>query len=452
MSLPDCCNKTNSDYNIIKPDSISQPQIFDNLKADVLSRDVSWRDWLESSTGQIIIRLLSGLGAYCRYSLEMSRLENSLEFARHMRSIVEHAFNRGLLLNPVNAAELRFKFMNEGSPVVIKRGDIIGALNKYDIISLDTKSIGADETEIRCIVGKLEVIDKYITNLKPFTEFVFFTQHKLVASQYEIFSTNGLEIEMRSDVNYLSSIYNDFVLRRTVPNEINIYLGNGLLGWYDKDATNFKYTCVSYDEDVNTHLKDQPTIYHNFKEISVERIPAETGLSEAEIKKIATYYPMDGRLVTDRDYEASIYKYFGGKLLDVHTYNSDPDEEIYLLVDDNYVDEDLNSIKSMVNNKRGLGIKVNYHVYSKDDGLEFSPKFKIKAVDYNTEIDNKILTYLNSLLFQFKKDNAVTITNTGLSVELTNFTCINIYPDGSQSINLDRYNFFKNINFSISTF
>lgn len=455
MTLPACCNQVNKSNNIIKLDSLSFDQILLDLKADVTNRPdgEGFKDFLESSTGQIIMRWLAGLGTYLRYSIDSSRLENSLEFSRHRRSIVEHAFNRGLALNPVQSAIISVT-MTASSDTNIVVGDIVGYLKKYTVYAIESKFINSGNVgTVKCCVGYRETFSDTVSGLKSFSKIQFLSKYKYISNELELFTVDSVPITLRSDVNYLTNIGHDFCLRRIVDNEVFIYTGNNTIGWKSDTATVFEYTCLSYDVDILDDLTNKvtisiPTISKTGFQFIVDKSP-EFGMTDKELRRAAIYYPADGRIITDVDYEAIILKYYGGKFLDVYAYNSDPNEEIYLIADAGYVSGDLDGLKNLIDSKRGLGIQIFYHVSQKSDGKVFQPRFKVKKADYTGDNMNTFLLKVTEKLYTIFKENT-TVTNTDLAIELTNSCCFEIYPNGSQTIDLRLGEFFKEIDYSIT--
>lgn len=455
MTVPACCNNINKDNNIIRPDSLSFDQILADLKADVLNRPDGdgWTDFLESSTGQVIMRWMAGMGTYLRYSLDSSRLENSLEFARHRRSIVEHAFNRGLALDPVQTATI-IVTLKAVTDTNITIGQRIGSFKKYSVYSLESKMINNGTTgTVRCCVGYKEIFTQPVSGLKNFVKLQFLTKYKFISKELESFLVDSSPVTLRSDVNYLSNIGHDFCLRRVVENEVMIYTGNNVIGWKNETASNISYTCVSYDEDViddmlSTITMSLLTINKPFTSFIAEKSP-EFGMTDRELKRAAIYYPADGRIITDVDYEAVVLKHYGGKFLDVYAYNSDPNEEIYLIADTTYISGDLDGLKNVIDSKRGLGIQIFYHVKQRSDGKTFQPGFKVKTADFTSDNVFLIQQYLISKHYTITRENT-TVTNTDLAIELTKACCFEVYPSGSQSINMSLGEFFNNIDYNIT--
>ncbi len=349
--------------SIIKSTSLSHSKIMDDLKQDVLNRSdgEQWKDWLESSTGSIMLRWLSAIAVYKSYHLTVNRIESSLETARHETSVTELAFNKGFLIPPTQGALIDLT-VTSYQRVIISKGDQVALIGDYSLYALDSYDFTGQQV-IKTVAGNKIVENFSYTSLSPFTTKFLQTKQRYIAFELESLYGNNNEIKIQSDIDYLDSITDSFVLRRVTPQGIYLYTGNGILGWYNEDYSEFTYTYISYDSDLEDSLESKPTVTID-AEYDSYCITTKPGysISKEEVRRTAMYYPIDGRIVQESDYESVIMKYFGGILHDVWGFNSDPNEEVYLLPDTQYNETYQAQIKDLVDKKRELGMQVYYHV------------------------------------------------------------------------------------------
>lgn len=343
--------------SIIKSTSLSHSAIVADIKADLEGVD-GWSDWIESTNGKIFINWMAGLATYQAYHAMVNRFESSLELARLESSVVELAFNKGFLVPPTQGCKVKITYNFEDT-TVISEGDLLGTLGKYDVYSLENYS-ASGLTEVYGTVGTKEEFTFSFTSLEEFTTLTVEPANRYVISELEQLRANNEIINMSSDIDFLNSIENNFVLRRLTPSEVHIYVGNGVLGWYSDTITEFVYRCVSYGSDIldvltstfNSLLPDNIDFVIDTN--PTFSIPKET------IRRTAMFYPLDGRAVQDNDYEALVMKYFAGYLYDAYSYNTDPHHEIVLLTNSSFTENVVTTISELIDKKRGLNIDIYY--------------------------------------------------------------------------------------------
>ena len=82
---------------VIKLDSLSFSQIFDSLTEYYNSQAQSqkWKDFYESSTGRLLIRLLSAFASFISYLVTIARRENYITYAQNRTSLIGISQNLG---------------------------------------------------------------------------------------------------------------------------------------------------------------------------------------------------------------------------------------------------------------------------------------------------------------------------------------------------------------------
>lgn len=440
--------------SIINATSASHTAIKNDLEQFVkgLPEGIQWQDWLESSDGSIIRDWIAGLATFVSYQSLANRYESSLQFAQLSSSISEHALNRGFCTAPTESAELSFTIAVDESHY-LEAGALIGYIADYGMYTLDdyTLEVGTPET-IEVVLGKLTEFEKDITGISEFTTIEVDITGEYAATQLETIDYDGTPINLLSELNYIEGALDKstFMLRRATTNIIYLFVGNGSLGWYDSEAKTLSYKILSYDSDINDALTASPSPVTGYTLTDKTILKkASFTLSKEELRVTALYFPLDGRINTDSDYEAIIFKYFGGVLHDIFSENTDPEQYVYLLKKaDYFVEEHLTQIQNLVDSKRALGMKVNYVEVEPDTGETYHATFYVEKGREYAGLYDELLNYLHNKLFIFMHDET-TITTAEWAVELTDLVGFKVFPDDTNSITLDKISFFKDITIEI---
>jgi len=434
---------------------------FEKIKEDVqgyissLPDGKVWKDsFYSTSDGSIILTLLSGLAAFKVFH-ELSRVrESSLDHATVDTNVFNLAANKGYLIAPSYAPEVDLYLKLDASAVaevVINKGDILGSLGNYYFYAADSYQITSYITAIpvRCIYGYKNEYSQAILDSKPNEVFSFITRDKYIASQLESLKIDSVQKELSAD----SSIYGDldqFLLRRILYFTTKIYLGNGTIGFYNATSANISYTCISYDTDILEQIEDAPTMYSANLVCEKKTIILNPSFEPdiEQVRNLARYYPIDGRIVQDKDYKVAILKEFGSYLYDVLSYNSDTDQEITLLVKNTYTSQTLTKIQEMLDKRRALGINVNFYTKTIDLGKTFTFECRVDPKQYYVELYSQIIQFFKEKSLKFLEKNQ-TLTAMNLCLELSAKFGITFTPTGAETISVLKNDFFKAINVNI---
>lgn len=431
--------------------SISEKTILKDLYDYVQSHpeESKWIDFLESSAGTTIMELIAAYGYFKFYHEVMMARESKIETAIMKSSIIELAFNRGLLLAPTRTGHISVTFKAEGNYTLLK-GTSIGLSSDYDVI-LGSSLMCKKDTEytVECYLGHMNEFEETMYGFGPFSQKIFNTQDKYVASELEELTVNGSEVGVLSDLNYLTRYGNDFCIRRVRDNEVRIYTGNGNLGYMHEGSSEVKYRCISYGDDLQNKMSVTPnlTILSNFISYSIISYP-DYSMKKDKIKGLAAYYPIDGRVVQDKDYEIAINKYFGGIVKDAYAYNSDPNEEVYVITTSGIVEGDKQAIADMIDNRRGLGIQVFYHWYTVDEGKDLEVDVAINSKNIYTDMNTEIEGFFDNLLFKFPRKETV-YSSKDLASQLSAYFEFPVYDRSNLEVTLGGTEFFKSITINV---
>jgi len=439
-------------------DLIQQKAIsFETIKEDLINYVQSkpdylrWQDFLESSAGTIVIDLLAGLGAYDAYNQLARRLESYLDFARLQSSVYELAFNRGFMVPPADAPEITLN-VTTTLHETINTGDLVGFISDYEVYSLESKTILLGvPTDLKCVMGRLETRTVPLTTYTDFSTIKITITEKNLARQLEQLIAGSTLLTLVDDIVDVGG--STYVLRRVIPNEVRIYLGNGILGWFDSGVTSLEYRTLTFDDDAQTKVDETVSLTGDLilSTLNSQTIDSRgTPLLETEqARGLARFYPLDGRTVTDRDYENVILKYFNAYVWDVYAYNDYLDiapehkEHIYLLKKGNFTANILTDITALIEERRALGILVVYHELLENLGVVITCSFS--SHDLTDVIREAAEEFLQSRVYKFMRESTV-ISTVRIAIELSAEFGIEFYPEDSGSITLTADQFIKLFN------
>jgi hypothetical protein len=300
------------------------------------------------------------------------------------------------------------------------------------------------------VVGNINTITKSVAGVAPFQEFDFTLEDAYAASQLELLTIDGLVVPLVAELNYLTDYGSDFVLRRISGDKIKIYSGNGTIGYTNASASTMVYRCISYGvvaPDGNAALLvDAALTSYTITTSPAYYMPTE------DIRGMALYYPLDGRIVQDRDYEAVILKYYGGGVvLDIYSYNTNPDQVINILVDTSLPAGTLAEIQALVDLKRGQGILVTYNTDLLAAGQDLPLSFNIASQHYSTANLAIITAYIESLYkYKYMKAN-VDVSPVQLAIDIQAMYGIVIYPTSYASVSYTAGEYIKTVSLTITS-
>ena len=439
--------------DIIQQRSIS----FDTIKADLIAyvkakpEYLRWKDFLESSAGTIVIDLIAGLGGFDSYNQLARRLESYLDFARLQSSVYELAFNRGFMVPPADAPEITLNVTTIANETV-NNGDLVGTISDYEVYSLESKTILTGiPTDLKCVVGRLETRTIDLSDFSMFSTIVVGITEANLARQLERLMSGTTVLTLVDDiVNVGGSTY---VLRRAIPNQVRIYLGNGILGWYNSGATSLDYRTLTFDDDIQAKVSNLTVLTGvlttaTLNSQSIDSLGSSL-LETEEARGLARFYPLDGRAVTDRDYENIILKYYNSYVYDVYAYNDYNDvplehkEHIYLLKNSYFTPTILADITDLIDSRRSLGILVQYHEIGVSDApYSVIINCSFSSPDLTDEIRAEAENILQSRTNKFMREST-TISTVSIAIELSAYFGIEFYPEDSNTTVLSANQFVK---------
>lgn len=428
--------RTLPDLGILDPADVTFKQHVDKLLQYSSDKDPAnvWRDFFKHTDGRTVLEWVAGMSALTQYNQLIGVREEHLDTAMSLSGVTEAAFDRGYLIGPSIGGTVRLTMGANSDPVIIQKGQVIGSVNTYDLIALNSYVIDqTTQVMVDCLVGYQSQHELPISGLMKFKTFRIKPTGRYVSSQMESLLVDDVSVELTTLPSPDRTVENNFMIRRWANGLITLYTGNGVLGYTNEDATSMVYSCVSYDTDLVDKITQSPQLYIDVfvSQYQVLTLPAMEPDKE-EIRNTAIYYAPDGKLVQDGDYSNHIVKNFGGMVYDVIDYNTDPDQEIIILKSPNFgtgsVEENnLTEIINSVDNRRGMGIKVNFYLKDPNEGIEWRPSFYVPANRLTVDLSNRVDAFLAGRILKMFPA-AQTISVIALASELSSLFQVKFVP------------------------
>lgn len=457
---------------VINEQSISFEEIHKDLVAFIKTKpdEKSWKDFFAAGAGTVITELIAGLGTFKAYHELMSRRESYRDYALLRSSIFELAFNKGFLTAPIIGAEFKFKIRFEEEsmyPISFAKGDLIATIAEYEIYSIEDKTIDVADETLSAVVGYIHTYEKELIS-SEFTTWVIDTPGQIIVSQLESLTTETGEVVLLKDnTEFNSHSTENYVLRRILDNQVRLYIGNSILGWYSNNVK-LTYRCVSYNPNLVTQITAIPkpnTLKFPgliFSDIELTYSPSER-IDEEVVRALSNYYPIDGRIVRNQDYEGVILKFFEGKILDAYSYNDEvtTHQHVYLLINSGFTNEDRLAIRAFIDARRALNIPVIYTIKNVITGSvqrtdTTSAIIATLADDPGVELTFQIYTdavasvkllaqaYENEKVNKFVRANTV-YDNISICIDLSAKYGVQFSPENAQSFTVPNGSYVRSI-------
>lgn len=143
--------------SLIRPTSASFDQILEDLTNHVRTNsEGGWKDFSVSSAGNVVMELLSGLGAFLHHDVMTARRETLLEAAKLRSSIVGMAQLMGYPVRRKSAPKIKM-VINVSSQTFISRTQEIGVFRSMPICPLADQSLSPNvDNVVYCAIGSFK--------------------------------------------------------------------------------------------------------------------------------------------------------------------------------------------------------------------------------------------------------------------------------------------------------
>ena len=427
----------------------NQSLSFEQIKSDLITYVQSkpdnqkWKDFTATGVGTTVVELLASIGAYNSFNSLVQRREGYLGAAMYPSSVEELAFNRGYMQPPSKAGELEISILPYTS-FMVGVGEVIGSYGNYQLVSKETKNlVGNSPNTIIALIGDLHQDFIDISGMSSFEKYSFGGQDSYIAEQLEELKIDGGVIQLKSDLGTASVDSTQFMLRRVKNGKSEIYSGNGIVGYCKPAASRVEYRYLTYGQvfsDLNVNFyPDAVVVSYKFISLPVY------GLSTDELRAVALYYPLDGRISNDRDYESVVLKYFGGAILSVYSKNDSYQQWVYLLSDLPLSETIIEGVYDLIEGRRQQGIKINVTPLLKSNGTEVAFNFALPAGVVSSKLI-EIVTYLEATYGNRIFRSSTVLDSVNIAVELSAIYGMDILPsDRSQVYTIPQVGYISNL-------
>lgn len=417
---------------------------------------IGWRDYFEGGAGQTIIELIAASQAIKSHAHYMRIRESSLRYAKLDSSVTELAINKGVYRPTASNLLTKIYFTNNHlSSSTVTTGQIIGSYKDYKVFSTETKTLSVGMNTLEVLVAHRVTKEIVINTDTSFIKQEFTFDDMFIGSTYEELSAGPTKVNL---VSHQLNIYNDLLktscIRMVSKYKSEIYFGDGIIGLKPTgDQSNVSYTCYTFNEDL---LGDVLLKNFNFFDADLYQVdsfdimqPASPYMSKEELRRIAIRSTVDGRWVQGLDYENGLIKEFYNEVDDIYAEDAYPAENLVILPTGSASDYLKERIQTLVNNKKGNAVLVNY-VWIDPTLEENYIDIDIQMEYYGTDSD----TVINKVISEYQglKENVITRNDSSVSpadiaIELTqNLPNGKMYPVDITPISINKYQFIKNLN------
>ena len=340
-----------------------------------------YQELVSTQTFRILLHLISIAINYSSLANSVSRRESYIETATSESSLVELVYNYGFILPPLRGRRIWIKSASD-----IKLYTPIGLAEGYDIVPVKYESDGS----VMCILGYYQ--ESVINLTQPYQRVVLKNKGKFL-SDYDMLSEGLSKIKLASDITEQIDNPKTSILRGSGFYQSRLFFGDGCLGYFRN--TTLTYKRISYNEDVNNVDLSSAQFYIDNIEV-LKSEPAWVNYNLDTVRTILKYVPLDTRLVREKDFESWLVWKFP-QVLSARCFRKEEtssccEADLEFILTDNSV---LDIIKSEIDKRKLLGLKINYIPYSPTQGDDLVMKFKVKYFN-KTNLQSEVNDYLQS--------------------------------------------------------
>lgn len=203
---------------IINPNSVSVQQIKADLQSylDSAPDSLKWKDFFATGSGQTMVDLIAGLGAFIAYNVIVGRRENFLPYVQNNSSAVGIAQALGYSAYRGRNAILQLTII-PSTTALIPKFTVVGTVKDQDLILLDDAIVNAGvATTMRVVIGLLQTEQQTVTTKEP-QSFKFTTPG--VSQDTRVFLNS---VEVNTSERILDMINQKFAVQTNVLGSVNV--------------------------------------------------------------------------------------------------------------------------------------------------------------------------------------------------------------------------------------
>jgi hypothetical protein len=317
---------------MINPTSVSYEEIkkdLENYIQQLSETDSSWKDFFETSTGQVLLELLAGFGAFLLYKTYVARREAYLHQAQLLSSAISIA--EGLSYPAYRGIPPKLILsITPDSPLSLPKYSVIGVAKDYDILLGEDLVVNAGQTvQTIAYVGKYVEEEKDIVLTSDTRKYIFVRFLQPISEIFD-FEVNGEKVEFSTKIKDLSD---KWVLLTNHEFSLDAFYLNNDSKYKTGNKAKIKGIYFDYKDEIS---QDDCQFYYNF---TINSISPPTQRDTVDtIRVVAPYYADTSLIVRAReDYKKLFFIKFP-YLRDVVTHDDYSDPKIVYI---SYLKQDL---------------------------------------------------------------------------------------------------------------
>jgi len=319
---------------MIDPKSVSYEEILQDLKEYVESQGESWKDFFETSTGQILLELLAGVGSFLLTKTYFARREAYLHQAKITSSAISIA--EGLSYPVFRGYPPKVVFQVSSDEVLtLNKYSVIGYVGDYDIILSDDLVVNAGETKkFYAYIGKYVEEEKTISFTSETQKYIFLRFLTQVSEIFD-FEVNGTKADYSLKVRDLKE---KWLLLTNQALSIDAFYLNLNDTYSEGDKAKIKGIYFDYKTD-SFEVNDIIFYDNRFTPLKVEKPIKPDSLKSIQV--IAPYYADTSLIVRAREDYKKLFLIKFPYLRDAVSHDK---ENKFCIVQLSYLKEDLTSL------------------------------------------------------------------------------------------------------------
>lgn len=207
-----------SENFIVDPSNVSFSSIMQDLQdfVDSAPDSAKWKDFFASSTGQLLMQLVAGLGAYLQYNNIVARRETFLRYSQNRSSVVAGAETLGY--SCYRGANPRVKLtIVPNSTGFLPKWTVLGSVKDKDLLlESDTVVNAGVAVQLTAIIGTVQEQQRTVESIEP--SFFRYDQD-LVSDDIRLY-LNGSEVQTSNKI--LDLINAKFVCQSNVFGSVDV--------------------------------------------------------------------------------------------------------------------------------------------------------------------------------------------------------------------------------------
>lgn len=424
---------------VVRLDALSFSQVEQSL-IDYFNNQADsqkWKDFFQSSTGRLFIRLLAAFGAFISYLVTVSRRENFITYANNRSSLIGMAQNLGYSVSR-GKNEIVELVITPTLTGFIPEFTVVGSVKDLQLITVEEAQLNKGiQTTIKVYIGNLKT-ENITINTDGLKVFRFSSTN---VSDYIRVKLNGSVVPHSDN---LKDLFNDkYVIISNPIGAVDImYLQEGNYVYTPTDILSIEYVELS---ELDYDIGDLDIDYGIVNSISdvLSYVEPETNDS---IRVNAPLYHETQVTIRGREDFLKEFRSFGYNLVDTNYFDFSPAIIDLTYIRDDYTILDSNEISELMahfEDIKAMGIPLPRIKYPRHFKLElnFNIRKNLEAVistadveqDVNTvmqEYEKTLNPYVDLEILERDLEDYSYVKRVRVSVDTNNWQSDNLYRLG----------------------